>query len=169
MAIQTTYSVQQPVGLVGLIAEPNSPFRMEAGQLHIPSSGVTRKPRPGDALVYNTTEDQWNLPQNAAGSLIQSGILSYRQDEVANASNVVEFDDNDEIEVITMGVVWLRAGSAIDYGSLISWDTTDFMWDALTTPSDFASLVDYPISCFNRGGAAANAVFKGAIGYGRVK
>ena len=169
MALQNNYSVQQRVGIAGLIAEPNSPFRMESGTLHVPTPGTSRNPRPGDALYYDTTENEWAIPTTAAQSLIVSGILSHRQDAVANDSGVVEFEDEAEIEVVTMGVVWLTAGSAIEYGALIAWDRSDYAWDALTTPAAFANLVDYPISCFERGGASANDIFKAAIGYGRVK
>ena len=169
MTVQRSASVGFDRGFAGLIAEPNSPFRMEAGTLHVPSA-ATRMPRPGDALYYDTTQDEWAIPTTAAHSLIASGILSYRQDAVARADSFVEFADEADIEVITMGVVWVVAGSAINYGALVGWNLTDFKWDALTTPAAFANLVDYPVSCFQRGGASADLdIVKAAIGYGRVK
>ena len=53
MVIQSSYSINPPVGFPGTIAEPNSPTRVERGVLHIASGDnrATGGARPGDAVV----------------------------------------------------------------------------------------------------------------------
>ena len=119
--VQQTYDVNPDIGFAGSLAEPNSPHRVEGGVLHVPAA-ATRMPRPGDELYYDTTENQWAIPTSAAQSLLVAGILSYRADTVANASSILEFADEAEIEIATMGVWWAVAGSAMEYGTICSWD-----------------------------------------------
>ena len=165
---QTGYDINPDIGFAGSIAEPNSPHRVEAGTLYVPSS-ATRIPRPGDALYYDTTQDQWAIPTSAAQSLLVAGILSYRADTVQNASSILEFIDEAEIEVATMGVWWAVAGSAMEYDAICSWDRTDFRFDTDARVTAIASIVPYPMVCKQRGGVTANGdLFKLGLGLGRV-
>ena len=168
--VQQNYEVNPALGFAGSLAEPNSPHRIEAGVLNVPSGTPDRaNPRPGDALVYNATNSAWQVPTSAATSLRVAGILTYRADTVANASSILEFGDGDQIEVMTMGVIWLLAGGGITRDDLVQWDVaTPFDWNVLTRPAAFANLVDLPIHSVNRQDAAAADLFKAAIGYGRV-
>ena len=85
-SVQQSYSINPEVGFAGQIAEPNSPMRIEQGVLHVPAAGTT--PRPGYAVYYDTGNNAWALPTNAATSLRASGILTYRADGVANNSDI---------------------------------------------------------------------------------
>ena len=53
--IQTTYSINPPVGFKGTIAEPNAPTLIEVGSLHVPTT-ATDNPMPGDAVYWNVHE-----------------------------------------------------------------------------------------------------------------
>lgn len=165
---QTGYDINPALGFAGKLAEPDSPHRVEAGTLYVPS-GATRMPRPGDALYYNTTQNQWAIPTSAAHSLLVAGILSYRADSVQNASSILEFADEAEIEVATMGVWWAVAGSAMEYGTICSWDRTDFLFDADARETAIADVAPWPMVCMHRGGVgAASDLFKLGLGLGRV-
>ena len=63
-SVQQSYSINPDVGFAGQIAEPNSPMRIEQGILHVPAAGTT--PRPGYAVYYDTGNNAWALPTNAA-------------------------------------------------------------------------------------------------------
>lgn len=166
--VQAAYSINPDVGFPGKLAEPNSPHRTEAGTLHVPST-ATRNPRPGDALYYDTAQDQWAIPTSAAQSLLVVGFMTYRADVVQNESSVLEFKNGDEIEVATMGVFWATAGSAMEYGTICSWDRADFKYDADARVAAVAAIVPLPMVCLQRGGVAADGdLFKLGLGMGRV-
>ena len=167
MPVQTSYAVNPDRGFAGKLARPTEPHSLDSGQVHVPAA-ATRKPTPGDAIVYDATENQFKLPTSAAESLTVCGILTYRADTVQGATGLV-FNDNDEIEVGVFGTFWVVAGSALEYGDLIAWDRTDYKWDKLATPAAFANLVDCPIVCVSRLPVAADGLAQARIGLGRVK
>ena len=168
--LQTNFAVYPARGFPGMIAQPGAPMVTDVGPLHVPTPGTSRNPRPGDALYYDTTEDAFAIPTTAAQSLIVCGILGFRQDHIGVAgSAVVEYEDEDQVQVIRVGSVWVTAGSAIEYNGLIAWDRADYKWDALTAPAAFANLVDFPIYCADRNASADNAITQARIGYGRIK
>ena len=169
MAVQASYAINPDVGYLGMLAEPNSPHRIEAGTLQVPTGAARANPRPGDSLYYDTTANAWAVPTDAAESLSAAGILTYRADDVANVNSFVEFSDGDEIEVATMGVYWLLAGGAIERSGLVEWDrATPFDWNALARQTAITALRQFPIFSANRQAVAAAGIFKAAIGYGRV-
>ena len=141
--IQQTFAVNPEIGFAGDVARPNEPHATDSGTLHVPSS-ATRKPRPGDALYYSTSEDEWAVPTNAAQSALVAGILHYRKDLVQNMAGVLEFDDEAEIEIGVFGTFWVVAGSAIAHGDLIAQDRSDHQWDTVGGIS--ADAVEIPAS-----------------------
>ena len=164
--VQQSYSINPDIGYPGQIAEPNSPTRVEAGTLFVPSAGDP--PRPGYAVYFDTANDGWRLPNNAATTLRASGILTYRADVVASATSFVEFSDGEEVFVVTMGVVWLTAGGATERHQQIEWDRTDFKWNTVTRVSAIANMLTNPVESYNRQSVVDDGIFKAAIGYGRV-
>ena len=166
MTLQSSYTINPAVGFPGQIAEPNSPHRVEAGSMRVPAAGDT--PRPGYAVYYDTTNNAWALPSNAATSLRASGILTYRADVVANSSQQVTFADGDEIFVVTMGILWLVAGGATERHQQLHWDRSDFKWNTLTRVTAVADMYTNPVECVNRQAVADEGLFKAAIGYGRT-
>ena len=165
--VQTSYPIYPDIGFPGMVAQATAPHAMDKGRLHVPSS-ATRNPRPGDAIYWDTTEKQYAVPTSAAQSLLTLGILSYRQDHIANASQAIEYEDNDEIQVGVFGTFWVTAGSATEYRQLLAWDRADYLWDSLTKPAAFANLVETPIWCASQEAVAANGIAMARIGYGRV-
>ena len=169
MAVQSSYAVNPDVGFLGSLAEPNSPHRVEAGVLHVPSGAARANPRPGDSLYYDTTENAWACASTAAQSLSAAGILTYRADDVANVNSFVQYSDGDEIEIATMGVFWLIAGGAIERSGQVEWDiASPFDWNALSRQTGITALRVFPVFSANRDAVAAAGIFKAAIGYGRV-
>ena len=125
-------------------------------------------PRPGDAVTYDTTNDAWRVAHNAATQLAVSGILSYPADTVASASSIVQFESGDEIEVVTMGVVWVIAGGASERGAIIQFQTGDFKYNSEARVTAIANIATTPIVNFSTTAAVDEAIIKAAIGYGRV-
>lgn len=170
-SIQQTYEIYPGRGFPGDVARPNEPMRIDSGTLHVPA-GATRMPRPGDAVYYDTAENKWAIPTDAAQSLLVAGILHYRKDEVANTSDIVEFRDDAEIEVARFGTFWVVSGGAIEYDQLIQWDRSDFQWDGIpvaAAPTDVAGVLAIlhrvPIVCASRAGAsAAGEIIEAHIG-----
>ena len=168
MVVQNNYSINPPVGFPGQIAEPNSPKRIERGVLHIESSATRTNPRPGDALFYNNAQNGWQVPITAADMLAVGAILSYPADTVANVASIVQFSDNDEIEIITMGVVWVIAGGASERGDLLAMQVDDWKYDETNRVTGITALHEVPIQNYDNTPAVNNAIIKAAIGYGRV-
>ena len=120
-AVQTNYEINPDRGFPGLLAQPSAPHALDSGILSVPTS-ATRNPQPGDAVYYDATANAYAVPTSAAHSLAVCGILSYRQDTVADSDSIVRFVDGDEIEVAVLGGFWVTAGSAVEYNQLLTWD-----------------------------------------------
>ena len=167
MSVQLSYAINPDAGFQGLLAEPSSPHRTDSGVIQVGGS-ITRAPRPGDAVYYNTTENAFEVPTSGAQSLLVNGILTYRKDQVANADSIVEFADGDEVEIITVGVIWLTAGGAVEYGNQVEYQRGDYKWDAKTRVTAIADILPFPVFSVNRFASADTNLFKAAIGYGRA-
>ena len=168
MVIQRSYSINPPVGFPGTIAEPNSPTRVERGRINIPSGAARQDPRPGDSVFYNAGDNAWQVPDNAGNSRAVGGILTYPADTVANASSIVVFADGDEVEVVTMGVVWVIAGGALERDDNMVMQIADNKYDAEARVTAVTDMHSKPIEFYGTGVAADNDIVKAAIGYGRV-
>ena len=168
MSVQQSYSINPPVGFPGQIAEPNSPTRVERGTLQVPASATRANPRPGDHLYYNNTQNAWQVPTSAATQLQVGGILGYRADDVAASNDFVQYSDGDEVEVITMGVVWVVAGGASERGDIVVMQTDDWQYDAVTRVTAVTDIQEMPTVNYQRGAVASGDIFKVAIGYGRA-
>ena len=166
-SLQQNYEINPPVGFPGQIAEPNSPYRVEAGVLYVPSGASRANPRPGDAVYYVTAQDAWQVPINAADQLMVGGILTYRSDAVAASNDFTQFEDGDQIFVVTMGVVWVIAGGSCDRGDIMVMQTDDWKYNATTRVTTLAEVYETPIQKFD-GDSSDNDIFKAAIGYGRA-
>ena len=166
-AVQQSYSINPNAGFPGTIAEPESPHRVESGILRVPSGGTN--PQPGVSLRYDTGNDAWAVPTSSGESVRSTAILTYRHDEVANSGDVVQYVDGDEIEIVTMGVVWLAAGNALEYYQQVQWDrSSPFRWGTFTRAPGVVNMHENPVYSLNREAVVDGAVFKAAIGYGRI-
>ena len=167
MAVQSSYSIYPERGFPGSLARPSEPHALDGGGAYVPAA-ATRKPRPGDAVYYDTTNNGFAIPTTAAQLLLVSGILSYRADTVQTTASIVEFSNGDEVEVAIFGTFWVVAGSAMEYGQIIGWDLTDFAWDPDARVTTVATIVPNPIVCVSRTAVAAAGIAEARIGYGRV-
>ena len=172
-SLQQNYEINPPFGFVGQIAEPNSPNRVEKGVLHLAAAdprGVAAQDgaRPGDSVYYDQTNDGWRVARSAATQLLVGGILGYRQDDIASADGIVAFQDGDEIEVITMGVVWVVAGGASERGDIMVMQTDDWKYDNTARVTSVATMYETPIVNYSRDATADTNIVKVAIGYGRA-
>lgn len=179
MAVQRSYEINPERGFPGALARPSEPHALESGIIHVPANA--RKPRPGDALYYDTAENKFAVPTDAAQSALVCAILSYRADQVANAESIVEYSDDDEIQFARFGTFWVKAGAAMEYGQRIAWDRADYAWDPVADPALaanpsiatinalLAALGRYPIVCVSRLPVAADGIAQAQIGYGRIR
>ena len=181
-SVQTSYQINPELGFPGDLARPNEPHSLDSGTLHVPT-GATRKPRPGDALYYDTGQNKFAIPTSAAQVQNVVGLLHYRKDRVQNVNSTLEFENNAEIEVAIFGTFWVVAGSAIAYDARIDWDHQDFKWDPapeLSLPNGYgaatvkaaieAALGRVPIVCATRGGASTDGqIIEARIGYGHLR
>ena len=87
---------------------------------------------------------------------------------MATAANVTEFADDAEVEVCTVGTVWVEAGGAINPYSNIQWQTGDYKWDAEARAANHAALANTNTYYAGRAAAADTNIIKARIGYGRA-
>ena len=105
--VQRSYELYPDYGYPGQIAQGYGLFHVEEGPIHVPAA-ATRKPRPGDAVYYDKTENGFAIPTSAAQSARVLGILTYRSDTVANEESILEYDDEDAVQVCVFGTVFRR-------------------------------------------------------------
>ena len=178
MAIQSTYSIRPEAGRPGVIAREC--------QATIPDKGLSKvatgaaKPQPGWAVYWNDTLKGWTVPQNAVESQLALAVVASPGNRVAEASNntTIEFDNNEDIEVISYGHVWVETNSAVEYGDLMEFDATSkkFQKTTLAAPGNTVSdhstwLGNLPrvfMVCVSPEPAAANDVVQLRIGGGRI-
>ena len=187
-SIQQSYSIYPDIGYVGTIAQPTAPHATASGLISVPDG--TTAPRPGHALYYNTANNRFALPLAGNGAAAVAsrnavcGILGYRMDTVAGEDDQVSFEDGDEIQFFVFGTVWVRAGTAMEYGQALAWQPGDQQWDVstrspATAPANLnavpafveaalASLTRYPVVCVSRDPVSAGGIAMAQIGYGRV-
>ena len=197
MPVQVDYGRYPEKGYLGDVARPAEPFAFDLGLAHVPTSG--RKPRPGDAVYYDTTANGFAVPTTAAQRTAVIGIVSYDPGVVsstlasaptdANSDQFVEFYDDDPIKICVFGTVWVRAGSAMEYGQVVQQDTystPDYKWDPytpdLSVPNTFADLAaaraavfavvensrSRVFECVNPTPVADSDLVQVRIGYGRI-
>ncbi|MCY3553731.1 MAG: hypothetical protein OXH56_00270 [Gemmatimonadetes bacterium] len=138
--IQQRYRAHQQEGWPGQLARPNEPHYYHTGILHIPANG--RKPRPGDALVYDSSQDSFKLPTSDAESAKVCGILAYDQGTVqkslasaptgVNSEAFVEYENDAVVKVGVMGTFFVMAGAAMEYDQLVEWQRDDYLWNPVS-------------------------------------
>lgn len=179
--VQQRFRAHQQEGWPGQLARPNEPHFYHTGTLHVPANG--RNPRPGDALVYDASEDSFKLPSSAAEDAQVCGILAYDQGTVqkslasapagVNSEAYVEYADEAVVKVGVMGTFFVMAGAAMEYGQLVEWQRDDYLWEphtratlALTGNTAgnintgvnnlIAALMTCPVICVSRAPVTAN-------------
>ena len=120
-AVQTSYSIYPGRGPRGGVARPSEPHSLDYGLLHVAST-ETRAPRPGDAVIWNATQNRFQVPTTAAEARRSVGIISFRVDTVANDDGEVRYKDGDAIQVGVFGTFWAQVGAAVEYGDQVIFD-----------------------------------------------
>ena len=136
-SFQNVYARYPGKGYPGAIALPNIPYVVVPGRLYVPTGG--RKPRPGDAMYYDATRNEWAIPTDAATLRQVTGILTYQPGVVAtdtntipagaNSPNVIEHENDAPIWVGRLGAFYVLAGEALEMEDQMAWDVADFKWD----------------------------------------
>ena len=171
MVIQRSYSINPDRGYPGMIAEPNSPMRIERGVLNIPAAATRQLVRPGDSVFYNSGDNAWQVADNNPNQLVVAGILTYPADTVANADSELILASGAEVEVVTMGVVWVYFGGAVERNEqvhmAVGTGNDAFQYVGVTRVTATADMYTHPIECYEFL-SADNTIGKVAIGYGRA-
>lgn len=138
--IQQVYRQHLQEGWPGMIARPNVAHKYMSLKVYVPTNG--RNPRPGDAVVYDSTRKAVRLPTSDAEERQVIGIVSYdigvvgsTLDSTPSGSNsdaYVEFKDGSFALVATFGVFYGTAGGAASYGDVMAFNRTDNDWEVAT-------------------------------------
>lgn len=135
--IQQVYRQHLDEGWPGIIARPNVPYKFTMHKVSVPAG--SRKPRPGDALVFNATDSTVHTPDDAAAVNDVFGVCAYDTGVVtstldstpsgANSNAYVEYDAGEFALVCTFGVIYATAGTAAKFGDRLQFNRTDNDWD----------------------------------------
>ena len=167
--VQSSFNRRQPRGFPGQISRMKAPKVVEIGKLNIPSS-TTYKLRPGDAVVWNSTNDAYQPVGSDAARLNIVGIVNWVGGSIGTP---IEYSDDDIIEVVEMGYVYVDAGAALERPALVGWeqessDTQFRRWVTQATPTDFTTTPIVPVEVMSPSSAAGDLI-EVRIGYGRNK
>ena len=174
MAIQTTTNTYPGRGLLGELARPGEPYAIDFLPAQVPSSG--RKPRPGDSVYWDETNNGAAFPTTAALRRTVIGIVHYDLSAVqkklsavpsgADTDQFIEYEDGEFMPVVVMGTVFIRAGAAVEYGQLLS-QSADYKYDP-DDPTDYGSIPQRGIECVSLAGAD-NGLIEARVTSGRAK
>lgn len=146
--VQETYGSSADLSPGEIARGAISPL-VKVGKTQVGGSG--RKPRPGDVVVYDATNDAFAAP--SATSLRDAfGVVQHLGNKVASGDPpVVEYEDGDTINVVYRGVVGVRV--AVASGGTAE---TIHVGDALTyaVPSAIGDVSDWaPVASTARAAA----------------
>ena len=126
MAIQERYDRHQFPGFHGMIARANEACAIDTGQAQVPSAGANRGIRPGDVVYYDSGNNGFALPTNAAQLLLPAGIVLHDQGVVASNLTSVPSGANSD--------------TFIQYDDLVNWNIADSNLQLIGDPTTFANL-----------------------------
>lgn len=132
MTIQSQFDIYQGRYLVGQVARPAMPAKIYQGV-----AGATM--RPGYGVKFNYTDQQWELPSDAADRANVEGIVVIDQRVLpatgssvptgSNSPDYIEYADGDTIYVCRfIGTIAVLLGEAVEYNDLIEFDQTGNDW-----------------------------------------
>ena len=160
MAVQTTTNTYPGRGLPGEISRAHEDTAIDRLPVHVPASG--RKPRPGDGVYWDATENAVATVVTAANKPNVIGIVHYEQNRVqdtlasvpsgADTATFIEYEDGEFAPIIRVGTVFVRAGGNCEYSNLMEPQNDDYKWDA-ANPTAYASLKKASVECVAVSGA----------------
>lgn len=171
MVIQSQIDdIYQSEGYVGTIARPVPQACFEEGRAHVPSGGTSIK--PGFGLVYDQSENKFKEPTTTAEELAVVGVCSYDLRAIpttlattptnSNSNQSVEFADDKLLRVCIEGVMYLKAGQAIEFGDLLRFDRSADDWVKITAPTAVSGIPRLSVVCLSKS-AADGDLFHGRI------
>lgn len=173
--IQVNYQIYQQRFFVGQMPYAKAPYHIIKGPAQVPANG--RKPRPGDTVYWDATNDGFAAVASAANQADARGIVVYDAAEVqsmlssvpsgANSDLFIEYDDGDTMKICLFGHVAVVAGAAVEREAGIVQDTTDRQYDAFTKATAIANIPEVGITAETAASAAGDIIIA-RIGYGRV-
>ena len=182
--VQLNYAINPERGFVGAPARDNEPLIIDQVPAQVPSSG--RKPRPGDQVYWDATNNGAAAVTSADQQELALGIVTYFPGVIAkrlasvpsgaNSDTYIEYEDGALMPVVRVGSIWLLAGSALEYGDTIVQHASDRDWvKAGSTsqggvegqPSNLNQFIRSPVEVADLS-VADEGIFVGRIGIGRV-
>ena len=129
MAIQTSYTRTPDIGFPGMLARGFPPPVIVNGYAQVDAN--ERKPRPGDAVIWDTTNHAFKVPGSGEGNLIV-GIVTYSQSDTPTAvpstdDVAVQYSDGDTMQVVIQGMVYLAVTTSttpVNFRERLSWDVS---------------------------------------------
>ena len=124
------------------------------GRAHVPTGG--RAPRPGDALVFNSTNERFAVPTTDAERQQVIGVVAYEADRITQVTVSgqdrtfhTQRDDGQPMKIMTCGHMWATAAEALQYGDRLIFNG-DYKWakredlgdPAGTTADDIKAFVE---------------------------
>ena len=139
MAVQSTYTVQSDSGRPGVVARNCQWTVTDVGVSQVQTGGTV--PQPGYAVYWNDVLNGWSVPANATEAKLALGVVASPGNEVQNNDNQVEYEDGDEMGIITSGHVWVKTQNVAEYGDIMEWDagTKQFQKIVLAAPGTTVS------------------------------
>lgn len=148
--IQSQYTRYQAEGWPGMNARPRVPCKTMLLKTYTANNG--RKPRPGDAVMYDSTQNAVKVPTSDAEVRQVVGIVSYDVGTVqqsldstpsgANSNQYVEYASGSHALIYTFGVIYGIAAGAAEYGDLMRFNRTSNRWETYTETAVPATAVD---------------------------
>ena len=180
MSVQASFTRYAPRGHVGDLARPEEPHAFDIGPCYVASGG--RNPRPGDCVLWNETQNAFQVPTSDNERYQTVGVVSFDPGTIpttpASGDPYLEWEDGEIIKVLSFGTIWLTAGQAIErYHPVLQHvaSTPDYQWDPVdlsgSQTTTTLALRVRGISIQNVDPdpvSAAGDIFMARIGYGRL-
>ena len=111
MAVQTSYEIEHAGAVAGAVVD---------GTLKNIVSGAAVGSIPFGRVVYQTGTGVV-LPLSTTGQVTSglAGIAIRVQDDVANASDALQYEDESDVSVLDFGTVWMVAEDAVAAGGAV--------------------------------------------------
>ena len=116
--------------------------------------------KPGWGLIYDQAEEKWKEPTTDAEELGVQGVCSYDMRAIpttlaavptnANSPQSVQFSDDALVRVCIEGVLFLRAGAAMEFGDALKFSRNDGKWDKIATPGTIAAIPRLSVICLSK-------------------
>ena len=149
MAIQNAYARYPGQFRVGLQTRPAAYSEITLVNFGL-ASGQSELCRPGDALVYNSTSNQFEIPATEIAARTAQVIVTYQigRGVATETSGDITYAAGAQVPVMLAGVVGVRAGEALEFGDSLIFDwgnPGDHQWIKNSVDAgDVAKANEYP-------------------------